>query len=52
MGPYWQQVQAVKDLGGEQNLQKFFLNTIKGDFDTNYQAYLTGCKERLLHKVL
>lgn len=39
IGPYWQLNQAVKDIGGEQNLQRFNLNTIKGDFDTDFQSY-------------
>lgn len=39
IGPYWQQVQAQKDLGGEQNLQKFNLETIKGNFPEDYKAY-------------
>lgn len=39
MGPYWRTVQAVKDLGGEQNLQRFNLDTIKGNFNDDFKAY-------------
>lgn len=41
IGPYWQLNQAVKDIGGEQNLQKFNLDTIKGNFDTDFQSYFS-----------
>src|SRR6266576_3848537 len=39
IGPYWQLNQAVKDIGGEQNLQNFNLNSVKGDFNQAFQAY-------------
>lgn len=38
-GSYFQVNQAVKDIGGEQNLQKFNLNAIKGDFDKDFSGY-------------
>jgi len=44
IGPYWQQLQAVKDIGGEQNLQKFYLDTIKSNFSQDYQSYFNKVK--------
>src|SRR6266576_322200 len=41
IGPYWQLNQAVKDIGGEQNLQKFNLDSIKGDFNSDFQSYFS-----------
>lgn len=39
MGPYWQVIQATKDLGGEQNLQRFNLDIIKGNFSKDWQSW-------------
>lgn len=39
IGPYWQTVQAVKDIGGEQNLTRFNLDTIKGNFNDDFKSY-------------
>lgn len=44
IGPYMQQVQAFKDIGGEQNLQKFFLDTVKSNFSDDYKAYFNHVK--------
>lgn len=39
LGPYLQMQQAFKEIGGEQNLQKFNLDLIKGDFNTDLKTY-------------
>lgn len=44
LGPYLQQMQALKEIGGEQNLQKFMIDTIKGDFNADHQTYFTRWK--------
>jgi hypothetical protein len=41
MGPYWQQLQATKELAGEQNLQKFTMDVIKGNFSEDYKNYFS-----------
>lgn len=39
LGPYLQMQQAFKEIGGEQNLQKFNLDLIKGDFNSDLKTY-------------
>ena len=39
IGPYVQVNQAFKDMVGEQNLQKFTMDTIKGNFDQDFSNY-------------
>lgn len=39
LGPYFQVNQAVKDIGGEQNLQRFNLENIKGNFPDDFKQY-------------
>lgn len=39
LGPYLQMQQAFKEIGGEQNLQKFNLDIIKGDFSSDLKTY-------------
>jgi hypothetical protein len=47
LGPYLQVNQAIKDIGGEQNLQRFNLDAIKGDFSDNFKSYFTQMQKNM-----
>lgn len=47
LGPYLQVAQAVKDIGGEQNLQKFNLETIKGNFADDFKSYFSSMQKNM-----
>jgi len=47
IGPYFQVNQAVKDIGGEQNLQKFNLDAIKGNFPDDFKTYFSNMSKNM-----
>lgn len=42
LGPRLQVMQALKNIGGEQNLQKLSLDIIKGDYSEDLKTYMSG----------
>lgn len=51
LGPYLQTAQALKEIGGEQNLQKFALDVIKGDYAADLKTYMTQWKQNVATQV-
>lgn len=47
VGPYFQTSQALKDIGGEQNLQQFGLNAIKGNFNDDFKGYFSKQQQEM-----
>jgi len=47
IGPALQTAKALKDIGGEQNLQNFMLDTIKGDFPQNFKAWYQASSQEM-----